>query len=284
MTMTTMVEPICERIIRQLQIIDGMVDRVDRYRVEPVFSQKVEKREGRSPDFEAGDDYVLRRLVALIAYSNTAQAKRVKRLLADGILAGVFQNFSVPIVAALDPKRIVQTHWPKIKAIRFKYKVGYMIDSAKCLCAIQSRHGSFMAFLKTKHLPARIKTESDLRRFWEGFDQIKDALTEIGMPYFGNFTSLCHLLMDMGFDCSKPDLAVMKSAEDLGIVPPAPKQKKNPTKSRNHPEASLRKAVETIQAYALCRETRAPILDLYFLVHGGQTGVKELVKESYYYS
>lgn len=107
-------------------------------------------------------------------------------------------------------------------------------------------------------------------------------LSGLGFPHFSNFISLCHLLMELGFDCAKPDIIVMKAAVDLGIVPEPPKQKNNPDKSRPHPESSLQQAVSTIQRYALSRHTRAPVTDLYFLIHGGQSDAIGLVKAAYY--
>jgi hypothetical protein len=88
--------------------------------------------------------------------------------------------------------------------------------------------------------------------------------------------------MDRGFDCAKPDLAVMKAAVEMGIAPDAPKQKRNPDKSCAYPERDLRNAIKAIQSYAVCRSTRAPVMDLYFLIHGGQLGVRELVQDGYY--
>jgi len=79
-----------------------------------------------------------------------------------------------------------------------------------------------------------------------------------------------------GFDCAKPDLAVMKAAVDLGIVAPAPK-------NRSHGEADLKRAVAAIQAYGVSKGIRVPVIDLYFLIRGGQTGVKHLVRPEYYH-
>jgi hypothetical protein len=88
--------------------------------------------------------------------------------------------------------------------------------------------------------------------------------------------------MMLGFDCAKPDLVVMRAAVDLGIVPEPPKQNKNPDVYRAHPEKSLQEVVTTIQSYALSRKTRAPVIDLYFLIHGGQSDAVGLVGRGYY--
>ena len=68
----------------------------------------------------------------------------------------------------------------------------------------------------------------------------------------------------------------MKAAVDLGIVAPAPK-------NRSHGEADLKRAVAAIQAYGVSKGIRVPVIDLYFLIRGGQTGVKHLVRPEYYH-
>jgi hypothetical protein len=73
-----------------------------------------------------------------------------------------------------------------------------------------------MRYVNSVGLPSPIKSEDDIRAFWEGFNQIRACFLELRLPYFGNFTSLCHLLLHLGFDCAKPDIIVMKAAVDLG--------------------------------------------------------------------
>jgi hypothetical protein len=139
-----------------------------------------------------------------------------------------------------------------------------------------------MNYVKSVGLPCLIKSECDIQAFWEGFNQIRAYFLGLQLPYFANFTSLCHLLMHLGFDCAKPDIIVMKAAVDLAVVPQPPKQKKNPEKSCTHSEESLKQTVKTIQAYAACRNTRAPVIDLYFLVHGRQADTIGLVEAAYF--
>jgi 3-methyladenine DNA glycosylase Tag len=259
-----------------------MMERVKRFRLDPQFAQAVRERQNLIPDFDWPDNEILGRLIALIAYSNNAHADSVTQMVKAGVFEETFHNYSVEKVAALSPENVIAANWSEMTAIRFKRKVDAMLTCAKYLLSIRDRHGSFMRYLRSVGLPSPIKTEADIRAFWEGFGQIRAHLTELDVPYFKNFTSLCHLLMDRGFDCAKPDNAVMKAAVSLGIVPDAPQQKENPEKRRAHPEESLRKTVQTIQRYAVCRDTRAPVIDLYFLIHGGQTGVTGLIREDYY--
>ena len=265
-----------------IEAIDNMVDRVNHFKIEPQFTQWVDERVELIPDFGMTDEEILRRLVVLIAYSNNANAEKVTQLVESHAFDAIFQDYSIRNTAKLSPESLVRSHWSEVKAIRFKYKIGAMVRCAASLLSISERHGSLMLYLKSVGLPSTLKSDSDIQSFWKAFDQVRAYFLELHFPYFGNFTSLCHLLLDRGFDCAKPDIAVMRAAVDLGIVPPPPKQKKNPEKSQAHPEESLRKAVETIQAYGLCRSLRPSVIDIYFLIHGRQSGAIGLVKAGYY--
>jgi hypothetical protein len=267
-----------ERVFRA---IDEMVETVNRFKRDPEFTLWVDERVACVPCFNSTDEVLLGRLITLIAYSNNAKADGITRLVDQGVLKRIFQDYSVEKVAELSPEKVIELHWHEIRAMRFKYKVDAMALCANCLLSIRKRYGSFMTYLANTGLPMALKSENDIRSFWVAFGKIQGYFRELNIPYFRNLTSLCHLLMDVGFDCAKPDLAVMKTAVDLGIVLPPPKQKKNPNKNRSHPEEDLRRTVETIQAYAISRNTRAPVMDLYFLIRGGQTGVTHLVKAGY---
>ncbi len=266
---------------RAVDAIDKMVERVNCFKIDPQFTQWVEERRVSVPDFTLDDEQILRRLMVLIAYSNNANAKQVTRLVEGEVFKSIIQKYFVEKTVELTAESIIIACWPDIKAIRFKKKVDAWLRCAGCLLSIRGRYGSFMRYLKSVGLPHPIKSERDIRAFWDGFNQIRSYFLELDFPYFGNFTSLCHLLMDLHFDCAKPDLIVMKAAVNLGIVPPPPKQR-NSEKIRIHPEEDLKQAVKTIQAYSVCRNTRAPVIDLYFLIHGRQSGVTELVDAAYY--
>ncbi|MFL6352580.1 MAG: DNA-3-methyladenine glycosylase I [Bryobacteraceae bacterium] len=259
-----------------------MMDRIAQFKANPEFDKELMVRESRIPDFDLEDEKILGRMIALIGYSNNARADKITPLVVNGVFERAFQNYSIKHVAGSSPKHIIRDHWTELKAIRFKYKIESMIECAKVLASIQERYGSFMRYLREYGLPSRVESEVDIKVFWEAFNRIRAYLRQSGIPYFANFTSLCHLLLDQGFDCAKPDLAVMKTAVFLGIVPGPPKQKNNPEKLGNHPEASLRTTVETIQSYAVHRSTRAPVIDLYWLIRGGQTGVKTFMQAAYY--
>src|SRR5579859_2183274 len=44
-----------------------------------------------------------------------------------------------------------------------------MVECARCLLNIRERHGSFMGYLGSAGLPAAVKSEEDIRSFWEAF-------------------------------------------------------------------------------------------------------------------
>jgi hypothetical protein len=238
----------------------------------------VRELEDLVPDFSSGDEEILRRLIIDIAFSNNAKAVYVAPLVDGGVFKAIFQDYTIDRSAALDPDRAVAEHWHEIKAIRFKYKIRSMVECAKRLRTIRENHGSFMAYLKTVGLPNAIASESDILAFWDGFTRVRAYLLALDFPYFKNFTSLCHLLKDLGFDCAKPDLVVMRAAVGLGIVPPLTSGKVGTT----HAEHDLRKAVETIQRYAVARNLRASVVDFYFLIYGRQTDAVRFVKSEYY--
>jgi len=277
--------------------IDRMVDRINRFKVEPEFTREIHERSSKLPNFAMDDREIFRRLVVLIAYSNNANSLKVTRLVESDAFESMLQNYFIAKWPQFAPggacgsedktaefaKAIIDGRWPDLRPIRFRYKVEAWARCAKCLLRTQLEHGSFMTFLKCAGLPSILQSECDIRIFWDSFNQVRHKLRGQKFPYFANFTSLCHLLLDLGFDCAKPDLIVMKSAVDLGIVPPPPKKKRKPDESGSHPEESLGKAVRTIQIYAVHRGMRVPVVDLYFLIHGGQADSRALVKPEYYH-
>jgi hypothetical protein len=83
------------------------------------------------------------------------------------------------------------------------------------------------------------------------------------MPFLGNITTLLHLLLDMGYDCVKPDIILLKFANEIGIT-------------------DKKKFVRILQEYSLLRNIRPSIIDLYLLIYGKQLGAKHFVNPEYY--
>jgi hypothetical protein len=190
--MTT--QQISEGNSKCFQAIDNMVDRVNSFKVDPEFTQQVEARRNLVADFSLKDDEILRQLIELIAYSNNANAQKVTDLVVREVFRPIFHDYSVEKTADLLAEELRQLHWPKIKSIRFKYKVDAMVRCAACLIAIRRSHESFMEFVRDAGLPVTIRSESDVVAFREGFATIRTKLLQLRFPYITNFTSLCHLL------------------------------------------------------------------------------------------
>jgi hypothetical protein len=199
-------------LTRHIKVIDEMVERVNHFKVIPEFTQQVEERRNLIPNFSWKDEEILRRLILVIAYSNQANAQNVTQIVKRGVFNTIFHDYCIDTTAKLSAEDIKHSYWQTIKPIRFKYKVDAMVRCASCLLAIRGRYGSFMRFVSSTRLPSFIKSESDFRDFWEGFTQIRAYFSELHFPYISNFTSLCHFLMDLGFDCAKPDDKVMEAA------------------------------------------------------------------------
>jgi 3-methyladenine DNA glycosylase Tag len=270
-------QPTFEDYQQAFQRVDEVVARIERFQVQPDFPSAVTGRSKATTRLDLADDAILKMLVELIAYSNNAKSDTVKRVIRTGVFDTIFAHYDVQKAACLNPDRIVGEYWPRIKSIRFKYKIACMVGCAKCLLAIRSRHGSFMQYLNAQNIPVTIQTTADLDCFWKGFDAVKADFKQMNMPYLKNFTTLCHMFLELGYDCAKPDSAVMKTAVDLQIVPPS--KRKNGT----FPDRDYRQVVQFMQRYAMCRGIRVAVVDLYFLIHGGQRDAAKYVQSTYYH-
>jgi hypothetical protein len=152
-----------------------------------------------------------------------------------------------------------------------------MIGCAQALLRVMKQHSSFMTYLRSSKLPVTLLNQSDIDLFWREFTAVQQYLQQKQMPFFNNLTSLCHLLMTLGYACIKPDSAVMGAAVKIGIVSSG----NNPDKP-TYNDAKRREVVMTMQNYCLSRNTNIRVLDGYLLIYGGQTGAKALVTPQFY--
>lgn len=278
-------QPICnnQEYNSHFQQIDEVISRIEKYK-EGALDVEINNRNNAKPDFALSDNAILKKLIHMIAYSQQAKASRVTDLINNGIFDTIFGNYDIQTIALLKPQDIIDKQWSNISAIRFRDKVHLIINTAQSLqnlLKLKTRK-SFMDYFSDKKIPLIIMTEEQFDSFWEKFNSVQQDLKEVNMPFFKNFTSLCHLFLDIGFDCAKPDSAVMGAAVKLGIIPPPKKQTNNPDKVLPYPRRHLEKVIKTIQVYGLCRNKRPAVIDLYFLIHGRQSGIKHMVKKSYY--
>jgi 3-methyladenine DNA glycosylase Tag len=247
--------------------IDALLERIRKYASEPEFSKEIRSRE-RTPNFDLPDNDVLWEMIEVIALSQAVPAKRIGDMIDRGVFSDVFGSFDPATVARMKPEDIYKRHWKgKLSPIRFPNKIDAMVACAISLRAIAKQHGSFMNSLKAAHFPERIHSNADIGQFWEAFERASRQAP----PYFQkNFTSMCHLLQTYRFPCAKPDKVVMKVAVSLGIV----------SDRKKYPESDLRKVVQFMQSYAAQRGMSVPMVDLIFLIHGGQSWAKKLVRAS----
>ena len=214
------------------------------------------------------DDALLKLLAELRSYSAT-RSDLVSKMIKAGALDDAFSGFSVQTVANLDADNILEKHWDKIKVIRFKSKVKVILRAAKSMAAIAKEFGGFQNYLGQRGFPMRVNDSTTLNAFWEIFDALIEDMKKRKMPIIDNEITLLHFLeTHMRLDCLKPDVVVMRVAENTGLVPSGTKG--------NH-----RTLVKKVQEYCFGKELNPRLIDRYLLAFGGQAWATKLVKKSY---
>lgn len=246
--------------------IDKIIETVDRYKIEPLFSDEKNKRQNKIVSKILNDNEILKTLAYLIAYSQNSNSEIVEQVLKSGKFDKAFSNFKIEDVIKLNPCDIADNHWNSIKGIRQQAKLFHIVSLARKIKNI----GSFADILYQTNIPKIIQSQNDIYDFWNGFDQLLLTLKNNKIPFFQSTISLLHLLLDIGYDCVKPDLVVMKVAKKLNIVD-------SETGDKN-----FRKTVRFIQEYSVDRQIRPSIVDFYFLIDEGQMGAKKFVATEFY--
>lgn len=256
--------------------IDDIINRVNAHQT-PALAADIATRSKWNPALALSDSDILKNCIELIAYSQQAQALRVTELINKGIFDKIFLNYNIQAVANLQPEQLRTQYWNQIGAIRFPQKLEAMIGCARALLQIKKQHTSFMTYLTTLKIPVELRSQSDIGIFWREFTSMQQYLQQKQMPFFNNLTSLCHLLMTLGYACIKPDSAAMGAAVKLGIISPG----SNPEKP-TYNDSKRKEVIKTIQSYCLSRNFNIRVLDVYLLIYGEQTGAKELVNYQFY--
>ena len=248
------------------QEIDLIIQKVDAYKKEPIFSNEKELRANLTAPDELNNDYLLKTFSHLIAYSQNANSALVEKVLSNGSFDKAFNGFIVDEVVKLNPCDIVDEHWMSIKSIRQQAKLFHIVSLARII----QQMGGLSEVIMNNSIPRRVKTSEDIDAFWKGFRDLHKRFQAEKIPFFQSTTSLLHFLMEIGYDCVKPDVVVMKVAKQLQIINDVDGVK------------NLRKVVQTIQHYSVSRGIRPSVVDLYFLIEGGQLGAKEFVRKKFY--
>lgn len=262
--------------------IDEIVENIHRHAVEPLFSMDIMRRSAGLPTSAFSDEYIMKRMILLIAFSERVQSKVIEKMVQAGVFNRVFVSYAPSDVAKLDPAKLEKMYWDnpskpneRLAPLYKRSKLRSMVGCAEGLLKIASQHGSFMQFIEQQKFPNKIDSLEKQRRFWESFDYTRAYLENIGIPFFKEFTSLCHLLQDIGFDCAKPDSRVMEAAERLGIIG-------NKTREGQRPLKERKLVIQVMQMYAAHKNIKTPVVDLYFLIYGGQTDAKKFVTPEFY--
>ncbi|MDU8886312.1 hypothetical protein RXV94_09085 [Yeosuana sp. MJ-SS3] len=248
------------------QHIDNIIEKIDMYKVEPIFSKEIKLRNDRKVSKELSENEIVEIFITLIAYSQNANSKLVEQIINSGIFKEIFDDFDINKICKMNPCDLADKYWNKIGGIRQQAKLFHIVSLARKIKNI----GSFRILLTKTEIPKSIKTEKDIDRFWIGFNKLRKVMEVNKVPFFRSTTSLLHLLLDMGYDCVKPDLVVMKVAKKIGIV------------EKETGEKNLIQTVRTIQEYSVYKNIRPSVIDLYFLIDEGQLGAKKFVKQEFY--
>jgi hypothetical protein len=246
--------------------IDKIIETIDKYRQEPIFSEELKRRQNNTVSETLTEKEILETFTKLIAYSQNAKSDVVEKIIKSGIFNDVFSNFDITIVSQMNPCDLADKYWLKISGIRQQAKLFHIVSLARKI----KRIGSFSRILRETEIPRQINSEEDIDKFWKGFERLLKSLKTYKIPFFSSVTSLLHFLLDTGYDCVKPDLVVMKVSKKLGIVD-SDKGNKN-----------LIKTVKTIQQYSIRTKRRPSIVDFYFLIDEGQLGSKKYVAPQFY--
>jgi len=246
--------------------IDKIVETINKYGQEPLFSDELKRRREKIVSETLRENEILETFANLIAYSQNANSELVEKIINGGRLKEVFANFDIDTVSQMNPCDLADKYWSKISGIRQQAKLFHIVSLARKI----KRIGSVSTMLTKTEIPRQITSEDDIAKFWKGFEKLQNTLTANKIPFFRSTTSLLHFLLEMGYDCIKPDLIVMKVSKKLGIV------------DSDKGNRNLIATVKTIQQYYIRSKIRPAIVDFYFLIDQGQRNAKKYVMPQFY--
>jgi len=246
--------------------IDKLINKINKYKVEPIFSDEIKLRNNRKISDNLTENEIIELFTTLIAFSQNANSELVQKIINSGIFKEIFVNFNIDEIVKMNPCDLADKYWLKIGGIRQQAKLFHIVSLARKIKKI----GSFAKLLKEAQIPKEIKNEGDIKQFWNGFHELKKVMEKHKVPFFRSTISLLHLLLEMGYDCVKPDLVVMKVSKKIGIV------------DKENGEKNFIETVKVIQKYCIQRRIKPSIIDLYFLIDEGQFASKKFVKGTFY--
>lgn len=248
------------------QKVDHIIRKCDSRKREPMYSEEIKRRNNRNISIINDDKDVLKRFAELIAYSNNAPSSNVSRMLQTGIFETMFNNYDVISVLLLNEDNLVNKYWNKVSAIRFKKKIKAIIECARIIMETSLKYGSFQKFILHYDIPLELVSDSEIDKFWTRFDNLMDDMKKIRMPHYREQTTLLHFLSEIGYPCNKPDMIVMKVADNLGLC-----------QHSGNKNQDCRNVVKFIQRYSISRKIKPNVIDFYFLIEGEQTDAMKYV-------
>lgn len=246
--------------------IDDIISNINKYKIEPLFSNELNLRINKKVPENISNNEMMKLFVNIIVFSQNANSKLVQNVIKTGIFDKIFKGYDINEISEMNPCDLADEYWEKISSIRQQAKLFHIVSLSRKLKKIDS----FDILLHQVNIPKNITSEDDIDKFWKGFKKLKKIMEINKIPFFRSTISLLHLLLEIGYDCVKPDLVVMKVSKKIGIV-------KDKTGDKNYI-----KTVRTIQKYSIDRNIKPSIVDLYFLIDGAQLGAKELVSNEFY--
>jgi 3-methyladenine DNA glycosylase Tag len=248
--------------------LDGIVELCGKHS-RPEFSLEIARRSREMPRRELTSRFVMREMCVAIAFSQGARSALVGELIESDVFRAAFAEFDPAELRKRSATKIVRAHWRELSVIRFREKITRIVRCAQVLHSIETEHGSFDGFLKSFGIPQRIHSLADIGVFWSCFDSLQAVMKRRRMPFFRSTTSLLQLLLQLDYDCIKPDLIVMRLALRIGLVP------------RETGDRNLRRATRAVQEYTVHKGIRANAMDWYLLAFGGQSGAKRHLNQSF---
>lgn len=250
-------------MIKHFRTIDKIIDKIDKLSKTKEFFKEVKRRNSLHPPKTISDERLLENFTTLIAFGGQARSDKVKEIIDAKIFNEVLFDFNIAKVAKSNPCDLIDKHWNRISSIRYQTKVFQLVMFARRI----QRIGNLPSLIINSQIPKRIAEKKDIDEFWIRFKKLKKELKNHKVSHLSETTTLLHYLLDAGYDCVKPDSAVMKAAEKIGIV------------EKSFTDTKLQYTVRVLQEYGLYKKLRPSIIDLYLLIEGEQkAAVKYLVK------
>lgn len=247
--------------------LNAIIRRVTDFKIDPAFSVEIKRREENRPPQAISNSELLEVFVQLIAFSQQAISKKVKILIDEKVFAEILAEYDAEKVAAMNPCDLAEKHFARVSGIRQQAKFFHIVMFSRLI----KRDATVLQLLTNPPLPKIINTESDIQDFWKGFKLLQAKMKSAKAPFLRETTTLLHFLMELGYDCIKPDSAVMKASNKIGIV--------NSLKGNKN----FIQTVKAVQNFALQEKIRPGVIDLYLLIEGKQTDASMLVRDEFYH-